>query len=375
LPVRIHAHFSVLFLFLSGCLEPYQPAATSEDNHYLVVDAFANVNGDSIAVTLSRTIPISSLAAAPRESGARVTLEDHTGNAIDIPDRGNGRYTQGNLGLSFSSSYRLRITTQEGSNYLSDEVQFKSTPPIDSLSWAVEAQGVQIMVSSHDPTNSSRYYKYSYVETWQYESYFDSEWQIVNGKVVFRPSNAQIHLCWHTLPSTSLLTTSTAALSEDVVRSFAVVNIPQRSQKILQMYSVLINQLSIGKQEFDYWQQLQKNTQNLNGIFDAQPNRLTGNVRNMNDSEEPVFGFFGGGEITQKRIFIKWNELPSSVLYPQFAPDCPTQSFNFATATAYLSGGGYEIVDVKGQGYILASSLCSDCRIQGGSTTKPGYWP
>ena len=61
------------------------------------------------------------------------------------------------LTLNTSEKYRLVIHTSDGQQYASDYVPFKITPPIDSLGFSQDSANVAILVSTHDPSNGTRY--------------------------------------------------------------------------------------------------------------------------------------------------------------------------------------------------------------------------
>ena len=87
---------------------------------------------------------------------------------------GDGIYTSSNLGLALNTEYRLKITTANGKEYLSDYMVAKKTPPIDSLEFRQEEKGVQIYVNTHDDSNNTRYYRWDFDETWEIWSYYYS---------------------------------------------------------------------------------------------------------------------------------------------------------------------------------------------------------
>ena len=86
----------------------------------------------------------------------------------------DGIYTSPNLNLVLNQEYRLRITTSNGKEYLSDYVIAKKTPLIDSLGFRQEDKGVQVYVNAHDDSNNTRYYRWDFDETWEIKSYYYS---------------------------------------------------------------------------------------------------------------------------------------------------------------------------------------------------------
>ena len=100
----------------------------------------------------------------------RVQVEGTDNSIYPLTEQSAGTYVADTLTLSATTQYRLRITTSEGQQYLSSYVQYKPTPPIDSVSWTYSSSGVQLYVNTHDPANATRYYQWEYGETWEYNS-------------------------------------------------------------------------------------------------------------------------------------------------------------------------------------------------------------
>jgi hypothetical protein len=102
-------------------------------------------------------------------------------------------------------------------------------------------------------------------------------------------------------------------------------------------------------------------------LFDPQPSQVTGNVRNIADPKELVFGYFSAAQEQEKRIFIR--ERIGS--YPRcIAPDT-------LDGKEALEGSGVLLYYYQGlpkSGYLSTSESCADCRSQGGTTTKPAFW-
>ncbi|MEO5998783.1 MAG: DUF4249 family protein, partial [Chitinophagaceae bacterium] len=52
-----------------------------------------------------------------------------------LADKGKGVYSADALNFNPVQKYRLRIKTAAGTEYLSDYVELKKTPAIDSVNW------------------------------------------------------------------------------------------------------------------------------------------------------------------------------------------------------------------------------------------------
>lgn len=367
----------IAFLLLSGCIEPFDIPVRNEDVGFLVVDGFINTTAHTATVTLSRAIPLSASGEFPRENGATVVIEQEGGLHYQLTNENNGNYRLNSTDFVNGKRYRLRVTTASRKEYISEYITTRDTPPIDSLSWSATPEGVAINLDTEDPTNQTKYYRWEYSETWRYEAAFSSEFVLIDGRAVARSERDQIKVCYATEPSSKIITGSTANFNNDKLVDQEIAFIPFLSPKIQHRYSILVRQFSLSKEGHDYWQQLSINTQSLGGLFDPQPAQLRGNITRADDADEPVIGYFDGGSVSEKRIFIDYLALPEYLQVVPLSEECTQElipidsvhalgNFHLLTHSVYF---GIILV-----GYNYTTLDCADCRRHGGTTQKPEFW-
>ena len=88
-----------------------------------------------------------------------------------------------------------------------------------------------------------------------------------------------------------------------VKKPFSFVPNYEQEQKVHHKYSLLVRQYSLGEEAFYYWNDLKKNSQEQGSLFDSQPALLKSNIRNVNDENEYVLGFFSMAGMVEKRAF------------------------------------------------------------------------
>ncbi|MDQ6844745.1 MAG: DUF4249 domain-containing protein [Bacteroidota bacterium] len=368
----------ISLVILVGCRREFAPPEINVDYNYLVVDGVMVNSVDSPTVfTLSRTRKLSDTILDIPETNASVTIEGSNGENFQLAETSAGNYKINQLPLNTSSTYRLKISTALGGQYLSDFVEVKKTPLIDSLNY-IQPADLTIYVNTHDPANATKYYRWDYVETALYEAEGQTDLGVSNGLMYFRDSTNQIYKCWHITNSTDVLIGSTVALSEDVVNRFPIITIPQNSEKAGLRYSILVKQYAITQPAYLYFQILKKNTEQQGSIFDVQPSQLKGNIHSVNKPDETVIGFVTASDVMQKRIFIRNDELTNWMhLNPMGlckVINLPTNPNNYLIYTYpdpdyvpwYFTGMGSILVVTK--------KPCVDCREQGGTNQKPAYW-
>ena len=378
------------------CKKPYAPSVIAAPNNYLVVEGVINSGADSTIIKLSRTVNLSDKITTNPVLSAALTVENDQNKEYSLSELGNGNYGLVGLNLDPSHKYRLHIKTADNGEYLSDFVAVINSPLIDSVSFKVINNGVQLYNSSHDPLNNTRYYKYSFIETYIFHSNYESLYMSNGDTVISRLPDQQIYQCWGTNVSTSIILASSAKLSQDIIASNPITFVPLSSEKVGDRYSILVTQYALSKEAYNFWSNLKKNTEQLGSIFDAQPSQINGNIHSVTNPSEPVIGYITAGATASKRIFIDTHQLP---VYPiSYAyPDCELDTLLFKyliPGTNHIinqeneyfnynknNGAGILKIPVKAffrtDGKLLGHSgsepKCVDCTLRG-TNKQPTFW-
>ena len=371
---------ALIFLCCISCIEPYDPPHIENGTGVLVVGGSLNAAGKS-TIRLTRTQNLDETKAVANELKALVSFEDEGGRVFRLIEEGGGNYSLPATSFDRSKQYRLTIKTSDSKEFASAFVPIINTPPLDSISWKVAADnGVQVYVSTHDPENKTRYYRWDYEESWSYVAAFNSRFDWKDGKVVLRTNN--IYNCYRTLRSGKISIGSTANLNQAIISNFPLLYMEQRSEKIRFKYSILVKQYGITKEAYDYWLQLQNNTESLGTLFDPQPSQLTGNIGSTSNTSEPIIGYFTAEAITEQRIFISSDFLARASSYITPFDGCSADTLMVQIIPLLRPKDLPTIILLEslpsGPGAITAYSAstlaCADCRSVGGTTTKPEFW-
>ncbi|QDK81008.1 DUF4249 domain-containing protein [Spirosoma sp. KCTC 42546] len=359
----------LLVLLVSGCVDPYRPPEITSPASYLVVNGFFNsAAGTTTTIQLSRTQNLADPKAPSAETKAIVTIESAHKDIYTLKEGTVGSYTLTGVIPVANETYRLHVKTTKGTEYYSDYVPVLTTPPIDSITWHPDNEGLQINVNTHDPKNNTRYYRYEYESTWEYYSEYTSSFEIKNNKIVDRTES--VFQCWGSENSSTIITTTTNRLSQDVVSQFPITHIPSTSLKLQSKYSILIRQFGLSQEGFNYYDQLAKITQSIGSIFDPQPSQITGNIHSSVNDGDLVLGFFRVGTVESKRIFIRKAQLPAWYTNNGLG-SCVVDTMS--TGDVLKEQPGIISLLVPGQ-YLTTSEPCLDCRLRGGVIKKPDFW-
>ncbi len=370
--LRISAlQLSICLFLLSSCVDVYRPPEISSPGTYLVVNGyFDSAPGAVTTISLARTQNLTDPKLPPAETKAQVSIESGNKAIYPLKEGAAGAYTLTGVSPVPGQTYRLHIKTVGGKEYFSDYVPVVPTPPIDSVTWRPDDDGLQIHVNAHDPTNSTRYYRWDFQSTWEYTALYNSLLELKGNQIIDRID--PVFKCWNSDKSTNILTTSTARLSQDVVSQFPLVNIPKSSIKLGLKYSILVRQIGLTQAGFDYYDQLAKITQNIGSIFDPQPTQITGNIRPATTASDLALGFFRVGNVQSKRIFINRSQLPGGWRTNTGLGGCQIDTL---TLKNILIMQPAIISAEEGTGkYFTSFPDCVDCRTQGGVTKQPDFW-
>lgn len=370
-----------------ACKERFNPPEVDTNLNYLTVEGLINVGGvDSTLIRVSRTVKLTNKVAIQPETKAILTVES-SDNTIkrNLTERSSGLYYSLPMALDATKQYRLRIKTAAGKEYVSDFVEVKVSPPIETLGFEAQstgAPGVQIYANTRDVNNKSRYYKWDFVETYEFNSRNFSTWIFDNR--MERPRNLvteDIYTCWRTVKSNTIILASTAKLTNDVLNKAPIERIPPGNEKVGVKYSILVNQQVLTKDAFDFWEILRKNTEQVGSIFDAQPSKLRGNIHSVNNPDEIVIGYVSAGTIEHKRLFIDATEIPREFRYTKPAACLVDTIYRAEFPNIFYSG--YQIpVDAlfdppplppPPKAFTTTATACIDCRLRG-TNIKPAFW-
>jgi len=377
---------ALLILPALRCRKVYEPPAIKNSSHILAVDGIINTGARSrsqIILTRSRSL-LDSIMDTP-ELGAQVVIHSTGGDYLLSDTNGTGTYISDSLTLDPTIKYSLSISTQDGHIYQSDAVLPKTAPPIDSLTWelvndpSVGTEVVNVYVNSHDSTDSTRFYRWDYLETWQHQSAYETFWALdYNTSLEYGLFPSQTtHNCWTTGMSSSIILGTTNTLSTDIISQVKIATFLKNDPKMDIGYSMLVRQYPLDQQAFVYWLNVQKNSQSLGGLFDPLPSQLAGNIHGVTNPNDPVVGFVSASSVQERRLFISNRDLPGWQSNP--GRDCPIQIIappdpNNVVYWNYPDTS-FQLYYYSGGAMVITYKDCLDCRYQGGTVVKPSFWP
>jgi len=333
-----------LALLCTSCLDPYPLPDVSSG--LLVVDARFTNDPDANRVILS-------FAGQVNEGGipisdAQVYIMDEEGNKEVCMESGIGVYIPDNEQFigEVGRKYILDIELADGRRYLSDSSLFMDAPPIDELKWTLTEQpsdnnidmlyGVDIRLSTHDPENQLKNYLWYYEEIWEVETPFPVlEEYDGNGRTEQDfPRVDYTRDCYLSGRSYDIMMKTTRDQDESRIENLPIIFISNESSRLWRDYRIRVRQFGLSEEAWLYHEQLNEITSQNGSLFDKQPYRLRGNIRNANNPEEVVMGYFLTSVVSTETIeFSAW-DLPDEYRgeYPLY------WNCHNAADTFYISG-------------------------------------
>jgi hypothetical protein len=385
--LKISIGHATLMILVVSCKQEYIPSVNEENKNLLVVEGFLNSGQGTTTIRLSRSVELTDTTQKKFELGAKVNVEGENGSSFALAGNTRGEYSFAQLPLLNNVKYRLHIKTVDGKEYASDFVPIKITPPIDSITWQRESEGVRLYVNTHDPQNATKYYQWEFEETWEFRSAYYSSLNYVRDNanriiaLVYKfPDHSvdtTIYKCWKTLNSTSIIIGSSENLSTDIIY-LPFHFIEQGSEKLSVLYSINLKQYAVSHEKYLFLQKMKKNTEQTGSLFDPQPSQLSGNIHCLTDPNETVIGYV---EITleqTQRIFISYNQV-SDWHYDHGCAryDLDANLDSIAKYGAELTPMWPSALDALGgilKFFATNDVKCVDCRI-GRTNKKPPFWP
>lgn len=379
-----------LFIIIS-CTEPYALQSNTYESA-LVIEAIITNEVKHQEVKLTRTFKLGE-RESENEVGAIVKIYGDDGSVYDFEEI-DGMYKSI---VEFQAipniSYNLTVETTNGNHYASSLQQLTTANLLESVTATNlvnnGVRGVEIAVNSYDPANTSKYYKYTYEETYKV---IVPRWS--PNKLTFNSDNSitislrddpQTRVCYTTNKSNEIIITSTAELSEDRVSNFPVRFIPQSDYSIANRYSILVKQYIQNFESYNYYKILKNFSTSGNILSQIQPGFIYGNIQCTNNPNEKVIGIFDVASVSEKRIFFNYEEIFPGQLSPDyldtceikeydsscFGITCPANGFN-SLKSGYQTG---RLVFYQSEGVIfkMVKPICGDCT-SFSSNVIPPFW-
>ena len=386
-----------------SCTEPYAlQSNTFED--LLVIEATITNELKKQEIKISRTFQLEEKEPQV-ETNAIVYITDDLGNQYNF-EESNGKYiSQFEFHAMPERQYQLFVNTNNGKQYTSTREKLTTVNNLTSIEATVKnkfgVNGVDITANSFDPTNTSKYYRYEYEETykvivpfWAPDSlqiFGNNEFWDLNGNIEYaftqHQRNGESKTCYKTEYSKEIILENTTQQSEDRIKDYSVRFISQDNYSIANRYSIKVKQYIQSLASHAYYKTLKDIASTGNILSPSQPGFLYGNITSVENNNEKVIGFFDVSSVSEQRIFFNYTDLFPVEPIPPYFYDCQISIYDRtklkSPGTTPPDGLTALVINTRSGKIILferedpilkmVPPECGDCRTVG-SNVVPAFW-
>lgn len=345
-----HGYFLLMLCLLTACLDEID-FESPEQASLLVVDGIVTNGDHSDEIRLSRTVEYG-LQQFVAEREAAIIVIDEAGNRESLIEVEAGVYEFRKMVLSpaIGESYAIEIRLKNGEVYRSEMEKMAAVPEIDSLSFEISVEefvndlGItldekNLVVQANTTINQE---DQSDLLFWEVEHIYSFVEPLTNPLQIPKVCYIEQALEAQSIP---LLDGALFKEGANIVREVTRKSL-DFSLEFRQSYRVF--QYGISRSAYDYWSDLALIANPGGTIFDPIPAKIQGNVRNVNDAEELVLGYFGVASVTAKTLFITRADVSGEFNLIPFCSIIGTRNLR---------------------------AQCFDCLLfEGSSLERPDYW-
>ena len=291
-----HIVFLMAFFGLFACEVPISVEYEVTEPRIVVDGLITNEPGPyEVKISYSGAYTSGSEGNNPAVSGALVIISDDTGVEEVLNETEPGIYST-SIGFTgqVGRTYTLSITTDDGKMIESYPEEMLPVSDVDSIYYVFQPisngkeQGHTVFAVVNDPENEKNYYR------WKWDGYY--KFYMFNDMVTF--------VCFrHEFDINRISVISDRDFNGNKIY-FPVTFIPHFSNDY---YLIHIHQYSLTEAAYRFWNFLSQQSTNVGSIFDPQPARIKGNLFYIDDTQEPVLGYFGASAVTLGYLYMNLN--------------------------------------------------------------------
>lgn len=379
------AALAATLLAAAACVYPYEVDLKQDGELPLVVEGDIHVGGiTQVNLSYVRPFGTEDSETAPVLATGYVEGEDGT----RIESGGTSQLTFDTRSLKEGQRYRLHLEThnvggQTANIFESDWLTPMPAPTIDGLTYSHHPDYGELWIGLSMHCNGSHHFRWSFSETWEYHSdiptWFEYKPQL---KQVDYYEGAALYYCWNSANSSQINIFSTANQTEDRFEELAFYTIPLDNKRLQVMYRIDVKLEGMSENAYNYWYNMQQNSEGQGSIFSPTPSEMASNVHCISDPTVQVMGYLNAAVQAEASMYydnsVAGYYVPGK-LFERFDEKVSVNqldSMDYWYKHGYLPYQGiYETAGLEPTHYMWALNICIDCRQLGGTKTKPEDWP
>lgn len=323
----------ILVFALLGCVEPITIDSVGEADSQLVVEGWINDVDEVVFVRLGTSTP-DGVGENTLGVGAIVTIANDIGETALFDEVFPGLYATVSDSLQgvIGQTYTLNIFLNDGRSYASEAVTIPE--PVNFGETREEILEIRGFTDERVPFVSYSHDIFAELENTEEDHFVRLEtrgW--ANVRVDYQLIAPGPLTCWQIRDPVNreiILTNNNGISVENY--EVEVTNIPtdNRLNYIIDIYA---NAMS--REAFVFWSEAQRQLERGGGVFDPPFAPVVGNIRNVDDPEEVVLGYFHAYGQTMTRYCFARSDVPVTFEIPILSPNVLCTDF-FAPAVFEL---------------------------------------
>ena len=301
-------YISMFLMLLTGCLDEIRFNPPDQPFDAIVINGrLVHGNPANIQVNIAAVIDLDDPGSGLPIADATVMLIDDNGASITIDNFKDGFYQTDitSLLIEVNKAYKIQVTTIDGASYESSLEVLNPVPPIDTAMVALtrrdelnNAGNIESVPYAKFTVNSPlsdgpHYLKWDFESVYKFQEYVPPE-QTFPPNVKICYINRTINLAnVEVFAGTGPITLAQYELFEEKINHRLAFG----------MY-LTIYQQSLSSTAYDYWNRLGGTTTLDASLFANPPGQVIGNIVNINNPEELVFGYFYTTQQDTFRLYI-----------------------------------------------------------------------
>lgn len=373
--------YILVALAVSACIYPYDAEPAGEVPERLVISGDILI-GEMTQVDLGYVMPLSTSAYELRKAEApeaTVTVESDNGQSYRGVRGKDGRYTVDTRNAPDNARYRLAVKLADDREYTSPWSGVNQAPEIVDLWYEVDDENMRLFCTL-DGRDSLWNFCWDYEEVWEYHAYFMPDVLYINDTTYLESRMFKdYYYCWNTRQSTESGLASADGLTVNKITGNNFHSLSRSDNRMSYLYSIQLTVRGLSSDARVYMEHQRLMSNGTGDLFSPIPSEMRGNIRCVTNPDEQVVGFISVCERASHRIFInvspyhKSRENPNDLLF--FPEPDEDGNYNLDALYVYNSPVTFDGEAPTKTNVIWGPKRCVDCRVWGGTKTKPEWWP
>jgi Domain of unknown function (DUF4249) len=326
----ISSLIALSLLILSSCVEEYNTTPNLKAEVLIVDGLITNqLKADTIEINYSKAIG-ADIEISP-VIGCKIQVIVDGGLAYDLKEATEGKYyTPKNFRGQTGKGYQLKLTTPNGEVYESTVEKMHKVPPIQQVYDVFDPKAIlnvttskyraanNVYLNVQDPAseNNNYFWRYRFFEKLEVCKTCEHGYLYPDGLTCFR-EDPNIFVpnplppfydyfcdgnCWDIIYGKTVNIFSDVNTNGQVIKGQLIAQIPFFSYT--NGVVVEIKQYNLSTEGYRFYKLLDLQGQKTGSLTDAPPSAIVGNIRNVNNSNEVVVGFFGASEVSIYNYYV-----------------------------------------------------------------------